>query len=193
MERKDINFGVEKTDHKWYFHFDSSTGSINSMSVNKENSSLEIPTQLAENIQKGIDNMAFYKVVFKDGKYTHINTVEAQTTRSEEKINDDTGNIDVYKIGNNNTDTKIVFKHDKKILRISATDSMKTVIKNTFTEKKQNFHKFFICGKNDHSLLHKSLEIDLLDLIDSEIKIDMELQPNEYSIYCRKVFDYSNV
>ena len=26
MERKDIQFGVEKVQHTWYFHFDASTG-----------------------------------------------------------------------------------------------------------------------------------------------------------------------
>ena len=36
MERKDLQFGVKKIQHQWYFHFDLDTGMVNSMSVNKQ-------------------------------------------------------------------------------------------------------------------------------------------------------------
>lgn len=193
MERKDIIFGVEKIDHKWYFHFDAETGMVNSMSVHKEDSSLEISKELAENIQKGSDNMAFYKVVFKEGRYTYINTVQTPPAIANQKIDYYTGNTDIHKIAHNDKETKIIFRHVGNKLVISATDTMKDIICSTFTDQKQKIHKFYICAKNDHSLLHKTLEINLLDLSQSEIEVNIDVAPEQYSIYCRKVFEYDYV
>ena len=67
MERKDLQFGVEKIQHQWYFHFDVDTGMVNSMSIHKQESSVPIPDSLAQDINSGNDNMMFYKVLFKDG------------------------------------------------------------------------------------------------------------------------------
>ena len=72
MERKDIQFGVEKVQHKWYFHFDAVTGMVESMSVIQQSNSVEIPDSLADAINSGSENMAFYKVTFKAVSYTHL-------------------------------------------------------------------------------------------------------------------------
>ena len=73
MERKNVQFGVEKVQHTWYFHFNLDTGMVESMSVGKQSNSIEIPNTLAEAINSGSENMAFYKVLFENGKYKYIN------------------------------------------------------------------------------------------------------------------------
>lgn len=191
MDRKDINFGVEKIDHKWYFHFEPSTGLVNSMSVHREDSSIEIPKQLAENIHNGIDNMSFYKVIFNNGEYQYINTVQATPEITQESTYN-VKNIDFYKITNNNREAQIVFQQKSNLITVSATQSMKTVLQNAF-KKNKNTHKFFVCEKNDHSILHQMIEINLLDLVDQDITIPTDLQPNSYSIFCKKVLEYSHV
>lgn len=192
MERKDIKFGVEKIDHKWYFHFDTNTGIVNSMSVNKENSSIEIPSQLALNIQSGVDNMAFYKVVFENGAYRYINTVQAITEVSEEK-NYKNENTNFYKIPDVLQDSQIVLTHKADKIFIGATQQMKNIIADTFDRTHTNSHKFYVCQKNDHSILHQLLDVDLNDLVDNELEFDVGLEKSQCSVYCRKVFDYCYV
>ena len=104
---------------------------VNSMSVNKQDSSVAIPDSLAQDINSGNDNMTFYKVGFKDGKYSYINTVKV--TPTVQNINDkEIDNTTFYKIKANNSDTKILFEHKDKELSISATATMQKIIKDTF-------------------------------------------------------------
>ena len=49
---------------------------VESMSVIQQSNSVEIPDSLADAINSGSENMAFYKVTFKDGQYKYTNTVE---------------------------------------------------------------------------------------------------------------------
>lgn len=190
MERKDLQFGVEKIQHQWYFHFDVDTGMVNSMSVNKQDSSVAIPDSLAQDINSGNDNMTFYKVVFKDGKYSYINTVKV--TPTVQNINDkEIDNTTFYKIKANNSDTKILFEHKDKELSISATATMQKIIKDTF--KADSVHRFFVCKKNDHSILHKTIELNLYDLCEQSITVPLDIAKDSYSIYCRKLLEYSHV
>ena len=48
-----------------------------------------------------------------------------------------------------------VSQADKQKL-ISATESMKQKIKDSF--KKDSTHRFYVCKKNDHSILYKMIE-----------------------------------
>tara|TARA_B100000424_G_scaffold241213_1_gene209188 strand:+ start:312 stop:884 length:573 start_codon:yes stop_codon:yes gene_type:complete len=190
MERKDLQFGVEKIQHQWYFHFDVDTGMVNSMSVNKQDSSVAIPDSLAQDINSGNDNMTFYKVVFKDGKYSYINTVKV--TPTVQNINDkEIDNTTFYKIKANNSDTKILFEHKDKELSISATATMQKIIKDTF--KADSVHRFFVCNKNDHSILHKTIELNLYDLCGQSITVPLDIAKDSYSIYCRKLLEYGYV
>lgn len=192
MERKDINFGVEKIDHKWYFHFDAHSGTVNSMSVYKENSSIEIPEQLAMNIHNGIDNMAFYKVLFENGKYKYVNVVQATPEITDEKTDFDV-NQSYYKIFENNADAQINFNHIGTTIKISATKSMKNIFKETFSHSEENLHKFYVCKKNDLSIMYKFLNINLTELINTDIEVEIGYKKSDCSVYCRKIFDYNYV
>ena len=190
MERKDIQFGVEKVQHKWYFHFDAVTGMVESMSVIQQSNSVEIPDSLADAINSGSENMAFYKVTFKDGQYKYTNTVEV--TPEENVSNDnDIVNPNFYKLKENDLESKIVFKHTDKQILISATESMKNTIKNSF--KQDSTHRFYVCKINDHSILHKMIELDLHDLIDQNITVPVDVEKKDCSIFCRKILEYSHV
>jgi len=190
MERKDLQFGVKKIPHQWYFHFDLDTGMVNSMSVNKQDSSIAIPDSLAQDINSGNDNMAFYKVIFKDGKYSYINTVKVTPT-DQFNSNKEIYNSSFYKIKANNSDTKILFKHKDKEISISATATMQKIIKDTF--KTDSVHRFFVCKKNDHSILYKTIELNLYDLCEQSITVPLDIKKDSYSIYCRKLLEYSHV
>ena len=190
MERKDLQFGVEKIQHQWYFHFDVDTGMVNSMSIHKQDSSVPIPDSLAQDINSGNDNMMFYKVLFKDGKYSYVNTVKVTPTVQHNSDTEIT-NTTFYKIKENNSDTKILFEHRDKELSISATATMQKIIKDTF--KANSVHRFFICKKNDHSILHKTIELNLFDLCEQSITVPLDIAKNNYSIYCRKLLEYSHV
>ena len=140
MERKDLQFGVDKIQHQWYFHFDVDTGMVNSMSVNKQDSSIAIPDSLAQDINSGNDNMTFYKVIFENGKYNYINTVKITPT-VQTKNDSHTINTSFYKTKTNDSDAKILFQHRGTELSISATAPMQKIIKETF--KKDSIHRFF--------------------------------------------------
>ena len=190
MERKDIQFGVEKVQHTWYFHFDASTGMVESMSVVKQSNSIEIPNSLAEAINTGSENMAFYKVIFENGKYTYVNTVKV-TPKENVANNNDIVNPSFYKLQENNLESKIVFKHVDKQILISATESMKNLIKDSF--KKDSTHRFYVCKKNDHSILHKMIELNLHDLVDENVSVPVDVEKKDCSIFCRKILEYSHV
>ena len=190
MERKDIQFGVEKVQHTWYFHFDAGTGMVESMSVVKQSNSIEIPDTLAEAINKGSENMAFYKVLFENGKYKYINTVKV-TPEENVANNNDVANINFYKLQENDLESKIVFTHTDKQILISATESMKHTIKDSF--KKDSTHRFYVCKKNDHSILHKMIELNLQDLVDQNITVPVDVEKKDCSIFCRKILEYSHV
>ena len=190
MERKDIQFGVEKVQHTWYFHFDLDTGMVESMSVVKQSNSIKIPNTLAEAINSGSENMAFYKVLFENGKYKYINTVKVTPTENTAN-NSDVINPSVYKLKENSLESKIVFKHLDKQILISATDTMKKTIKDSFN--KDSTHKFYVCKKNDHSILHKTIEINLFDLVNKNISVPVDVDKKDCSIFCRKILEYSHV
>ena len=190
MERKDLQFGVDKIQHQWYFHFDVDTGMVNSMSVNKQNSSIAIPDSLAQDINSGNDNMTFYKVIFENGKYNYINTVKITPT-VQTKNDSHTINTSFYKIKTNDSDAKILFQHRGTELSISATAPMQKIIKETF--KKDSIHRFFVCKKNDHSILHKTININLYDLCEKSITVALGIEKDSYTIYCRKLLEYSHV
>ena len=190
MERKDLQFGVDKIQHQWYFHFDVDTGMVNSMSVNKQDSSIAIPDSLAQDINSGNDNMTFYKVIFEDGKYNYINTVKITPT-VQTKNERHTINKSFYKIKINNSDAKILFEHRGTELSISATAPMQKIIKDTF--KKDSIHRFFVCKKNDHSILYKTINLNLYDLCEKSITVALGIGKYSYTIYCRKLLEYSHV
>tara|TARA_B100000927_G_scaffold22773_1_gene17302 strand:+ start:33 stop:605 length:573 start_codon:yes stop_codon:yes gene_type:complete len=190
MERKNIQFGVEKVQHTWYFHFDASTGMVESMSVVKQSNSIEIPNSLAEAINTGSENMAFYKVIFENGKYTYTNTVKVTPTENTTN-NSDVVNPSFYKLKENALESKIVFEHIDKQISISATETMKNTIKDSF--KKDSTHRFYLCKKNDHSILHKMIEINLHDLVDQNITVPVDVEKEDCSIFCRKILEYSHV
>tara|TARA_B100000424_G_C22800922_1_gene429568 strand:+ start:72 stop:644 length:573 start_codon:yes stop_codon:yes gene_type:complete len=190
MERKDLQFGVDKIQHQWYFHFDVDTGMVNSMSVNKQDSSIAIPDSLAQDINSGNDNMTFYKVIFEDGKYNYINTVKITPT-VQTKNERHTINKSFYKIKINNSDAKILFEHRGTELSISATAPMQKIIKDTF--KKDSIHRFFVCKKNDHSILYKTINLNLYDLCEKSITVALGIEKDSYTIYCRKLLEYSHV
>mgnify|MGYP001206827273 FL=1 len=190
MERKDLQFGVDKIQHQWYFHFDVDTGMVNSMSVNKQDSSIAIPDSLAQDINSGNDNMTFYKVIFEDGKYNYINTVKITPT-VQTKNERHTINKSFYKIKINNSDAKILFEHRGTELSISATAPMQKIIKDTF--KKDSIHRFFVCKKNDHSILYKTINLNLYDLCEKSITVALGIGKDSYTIYCRKLLEYSHV
>lgn len=191
MERKDIEFGVEKVDHQWYFHFDKNTGTVNSMSINKQDSSIAIPDELAQSINDGADNMLFYKVIFENGKYTYVNAVQVPTENVSTVQSEQVENANFYKIDHSNAEAKIVFEHQMNEITISATQPMKDIIKETFEQN--HVHRFFICKRNDHSIFYKMLEVNLLDLCKKQITMPMEFTKGSYSIYCRKMLEYSYV
>ena len=190
MERKDLQFGVDKIQHQWYFHFDVDTGMVNSMSVNKQESSVAIPESVAQDINSGKDNMTFYKVVFENGQYTYVNTVKVTPTL-QNKVDQEITNTTFYKIQPNDSNTKILFEHKGTELCISATEQMQKIIKDTF--KADSLHRFFVCKKNDHSILHKTIELNLYDLCTQSVTVPLDIAKDSYTIYCRKLLEYSHV
>ena len=68
---------------------------------------------------------------------------------------------------------------------------MKDLIKDSF--KKDSTHRFYVCKKNDHSILHKMIELNLHDLVDENISVLVDVEKKDCSIFCRKILEYSHV
>jgi hypothetical protein len=118
--------------------------------------------------------------------------VQAITEVSEEK-NYKNENKNFYKIPDVLQDSQIVLTHKANKIFISATQQMKGIIQETLDHKQSNSHKFYVCQKNDHSILHALLDVELNDLVHKELEFDIGLEKSQCSVYCRKVFDYCYV
>ena len=68
---------------------------------------------------------------------------------------------------------------------------MKHTIKDSF--KKDSTHRFYVCKKNDHSILYKMIELNLQDLVDQNITVPVDIEKKDCSIFCRKILEYSHV
>ena len=53
--------------------------------------------------------------------------------------------------------------------------------------------RFYVCKKNDHSILHKMIELNLQDLVDQNITVPVDVEKKDCSIFCRKILEYSHV
>ena len=190
--RPPLKFDVIRPKVQYYFHFDPESGDVYGCSIQQKGHSVEIPKELAKQVQNGIRRLTEYKVIFKNTQYV----VESKFTVIQKPQNDLEQNISVnkliYEIVKNDKEPCIRFRLDieNKKWDITIDNELKTVIENT-VKQENNTLKFFATTQNNTSVPEYTFDVDLNQLCDqSSVEIEHKTD-SKPRLFCRKIYNYS--
>ena len=189
--RPPLTFDVIRPDVKYYFRFDPASGRVLGCSIQQKENSIEVSEEIAKQVQSRLKQLGDYLVVLENNQYVvkARNAVDSKQHNSTESYKIE--NKIIYEIQENDKDSCIRFKLDKRNSEwiVTIDDELKHTIQNTTNRK--NIHKFFTTPPNNTSVLDYSFEVDIAKLCqDSIIKIPHQ-SDSIPRLFCRKVHNYS--
>lgn len=189
--RPPLEFDVIRPEVKYYFRFDPESGRVLGCSIQHKDHSIEVPEELAKQIQHRMKRLSDYTVELENNQYI-VKTKNAVNNKQHSNIQSDNNvNQVIYEIVKNTKDSCIRFKLDTihRKWNITIDSELKNTIQNTI--KQQSTFRFFTTPQDNTSVLDYIFELDLQQLCAND-SIEIEHKSKQIPrLFCRKVYNYS--